>query len=101
MEAPTWLRHTLEEIIGQIRRLLDVSGCAFQVLDFEEGMIRPAAAWFASDEARDSMTPVLERPYDPGLTPAGVAQESDGTHTISTLTWLPKPPARSASVTDR
>ena len=75
MEAPTWLRHTLEEIIGQIRRLLDVSGCAFQVLDFEEGMIRPAAAWFASDEARDSMTPVLERPYDrerPGVTEAAI-----------------------------
>ena len=75
MEAPTWLRHTLEEIIGQIRRLLDVSGCAFQVVDFEEGMIRPAAAWFASDEARDSMTPVLERPYDrerPGVTEAAI-----------------------------
>lgn len=75
MEAPTWLRHTLEEIIGQIRRLLDVSGCAFQVVDFEEGMIRPAAAWFASDEARDSMTPVLERPYDrerQGVTEAAI-----------------------------
>jgi GAF domain-containing protein len=75
VEAPTWLRHTLEEIIGQIRRLLDVSGCAFQVVDFEAGMIRPAAAWFASDEARDSMTPVLERPYDrerPGVTEAAI-----------------------------
>ena len=48
-EAPTWLRHPLEEIVGQIRRLLDVSGCAFQVVAFEAGMIRPAAAWFASD----------------------------------------------------
>jgi GAF domain-containing protein len=77
VEAPTWLRHTLEEIIGQIRRLLDVSGCAFQVLDFDAGMIRPAAAWFASDEARDSMTPVLERPYDrerPGVTEAAIEQ---------------------------
>jgi GAF domain-containing protein len=75
VEAPTWLRHTLEEIIGQIRRLLDVSGCAFQVVDFEAGTIRPAAAWFASDEARDSMTPVLERPYDrerPGVTEAAI-----------------------------
>ena len=38
-------------------------------------MIRPAAAWFASDEARDSMTPVLERPYDrerPGVTEAAI-----------------------------
>ena len=48
-EAPTWLRHTLEEIVGQIRRLLDVSGCAFQVVDFEAGLISPAAAWFASE----------------------------------------------------
>jgi hypothetical protein len=40
-EAPTWLRHTLEEIVGQIRRLLDVSGCAFQVVDFEAGLISP------------------------------------------------------------
>jgi len=75
VEAPTWLRHTLEEIIGQIRRLLDVSGCAFQVVDFKAGTIRPAAAWFASDEARDSMTPVLERPYDrerPGVTEAAI-----------------------------
>ena len=75
MEAPTWLRHTLEEIIGQIRRLLDVSGCAFQVVDFEEGMIRPAAQWFATDEVRSAMTPVLTRPYDierPGVTEAAI-----------------------------
>jgi GAF domain-containing protein len=70
-----WLRRTLEEIIGQIRRLLDVSGCAFQVIDFEEGMIRPAAAWFATDAARAAMTPLLERPYDserPGVTEAAI-----------------------------
>ena len=75
MEAPTWLRRTLEEIIGQIRRLLDVSGCAFQVVDFEEGMIRPAAQWFATDEVRNAMSPVLARPYDvdrPGVTEAAI-----------------------------
>jgi GAF domain-containing protein len=75
VEAPTWLRHTLEEIIGQIRRLLDVSGCAFQVVDFEEGMIRPAAQWFATDDVRSAMSPVLERPYDadrPGVTEAAI-----------------------------
>jgi GAF domain-containing protein len=75
VEEPTWLRHTLEEIIGQIRRLLDVSGCAFQVVDFEEGMIRPAAQWFATDEVRDAMSPVLARPYDvhrPGVTEAAI-----------------------------
>jgi GAF domain-containing protein/GNAT superfamily N-acetyltransferase len=75
VEAPTWLRHTLEEIIGQIRRLLDVSGCAFQIVDFDEGMIRPAAQWFANDEVRSAMSPVLERPYDvhrPGVTEAAI-----------------------------
>jgi GAF domain-containing protein len=75
VEAPIWLRHTLDEIIGQIRRLLDVSGCAFQVVDFDEGFIRPAAAWFATDAVRAAMTPVLERPYDrerPGVTEAAI-----------------------------
>jgi GAF domain-containing protein/GNAT superfamily N-acetyltransferase len=75
VEAPTWLRHTLEEIIGQIRRLLDVSGCAFQIVDFDEGMIRPAAQWFANDEVRSAMSPVLSRPYDvdrPGVTEAAI-----------------------------
>jgi GAF domain-containing protein len=75
VEAPAWLRHTLEEIIGQIRRLLDVSGGAFQIVDFEEGTIRPAAQWFANDEVRSAMTPVLARPYDverPGVTEAAI-----------------------------
>ena len=74
MEA-TWLRHTLEEIIEQIRRLLDVSGCAFQVVDFETRTIHPAAAWFATDAVRAAMTPVLARPYDrerPGVTEAAI-----------------------------
>jgi GAF domain-containing protein len=75
LEAPIWLQHTLDEIIGQIRRLLEVSGCAFQVVDFDEGMIRPAAAWFATDAVRAAMTPVLARPYDrerPGVTEAAI-----------------------------
>jgi serine phosphatase RsbU (regulator of sigma subunit) len=74
MEA-TRLRHTLEEIIGQIRRLLDVSGCAFQVVDFRTQTIRPAAAWFATDAVRAAMSPVLARPYDrerPGVTEAAI-----------------------------
>jgi GAF domain-containing protein len=75
VEAPIWLRHTLEEILEQIRRLLDVSGCAFQVVDFDEGVIRPAAAWFATDAVRAAMSPVLERRYDrarPGVTEAAI-----------------------------
>jgi GAF domain-containing protein len=77
VEASTWLRHTLDAIIEQIRRLLDVSGCAFQVVDFEAGTIHPAAAWFASDDVRRAMSPVLERAYDrdrPGVTEAAIEQ---------------------------
>jgi GAF domain-containing protein len=75
VEASTWPRHLLDEIIGQIRRLLDVSGCAFQVVDFEAGTIRSAAAWFATPEVKKAMSPVLERPYDrerPGVTEAAI-----------------------------
>ena len=28
--SAVWLRHTLEEILSQVRVLLDVNGCAFQ-----------------------------------------------------------------------
>lgn len=72
-----WLRHTLEEILGQVRRLLEPTGCAFLVVDWEEGLIRPAAAWFDSDEVRAAMTPMLTRPYEPeraGLTEAAIEQ---------------------------
>ncbi|MEA2359195.1 MAG: hypothetical protein QOI62_2455 [Solirubrobacteraceae bacterium] len=78
MEASTWLRHTLDQIIGQIRRLLDVSGCAFQVVDFEAGTIYAAAAWFATDDVRVAMSPVLERAYDrdrPGVTEAAIEHD--------------------------
>ena len=47
-----WLRHTLEEIISQIRALLDVDGCAFRAIDEDRGLIRPAAAWFERRAAR-------------------------------------------------
>ena len=30
-----WLRHTLEEILSQVRVLLDIDGCAFQTVDWE------------------------------------------------------------------
>lgn len=75
MEEPAWLRHTLEEIVGQIRRLLDVNACAFQVVDFDTGFIRPQAAWFSTAAVRSAMTPVIERPYDrdrPGVTEAAI-----------------------------
>lgn len=59
-----WLRHTLEEILSQVRVLLDVDGCAFQTVDWERGQISPAAAWFETAEIRAAMRPVLDRPYD-------------------------------------
>ncbi|HKE82041.1 MAG TPA: GAF domain-containing protein, partial [Solirubrobacteraceae bacterium] len=82
MEEPAWLRRTLDEILVQLRRLLDISACAFQVVDFEEGTIHPAAAWFATDEVRAAMTPVLERRYDrdrPGVTEAAI-ERGDALH---------------------
>ena len=73
--SETWLRHTLEEILSQIRVLLDVDGCAFQTIDLERRHITPAAAWFETPELRAAMQPVLDRAYDPergGVTEAAV-----------------------------
>jgi GAF domain-containing protein len=73
--SETWLRHTLEEILSQIRVLLDVDGCAFQTIDFERRHITPAASWFETAELRAAMAPVFDRPYDPergGVTEAAV-----------------------------
>ncbi len=73
--SAVWLRHTLEEILSQIRVLLDVDGCAFQSIDAERGQIHAAAAWFETSEIRAAMQPVLDRPYDPsrgGVTEAAV-----------------------------
>src|SRR3954452_13670750 len=70
-----WLQQTLEEILARVRRLLDVNGCAFQVVDWERKLIRPAAAWFADDETREALAAVLTRPYDPerpGVTEAAI-----------------------------
>ncbi len=73
--SETWLRHTLEEILSQIRVLLDVDGCAFQTIDFERSHITPAASWFETADLRTAMQPVFDRPYDPvhgGVTEAAV-----------------------------
>jgi GAF domain-containing protein/GNAT superfamily N-acetyltransferase len=75
--SQAWLRHALEEIVTQIHRLLDLTGCAFQVVDWKERQIRVAAAWFESDIVRDSFGSVLSRPYEPeraGLTEASIEQ---------------------------
>lgn len=62
--SAVWLRHTLEEILSQVRVLLDIDACAFLVVDWERGHISPAAAWFETPEIRAAMQPVLDRPYD-------------------------------------
>jgi len=62
--SAVWLRHTLDEILSQVRVLLDVDGCAFQTVDSEHGHISPAAAWFETPQVRAAMQPVLDRPYD-------------------------------------
>jgi GAF domain-containing protein len=68
----SWLHDTLEQLIGQIRALLDVTGVAFVTIDADRAAIRPAAAWFATEEASRAFTPLLQRPYDP--TRAGVTE---------------------------
>ncbi len=73
--SEAWLRHTLEEILSQVRVLLDIDGCAFQTVDHEHQHIRPAASWFEHAELRSVMQPILDRPYDPergGVTEAAV-----------------------------
>ena len=62
-------------MITQIRALLDVTGVAFVTVDEERAAIRPAAAWFDSEERPRAFNPLLTRPYDPergGVTEAAV-----------------------------
>ena len=73
--SEAWLRGTLEEIVSQVRRLLDVTGVSFLVLDSAQSHIHPAASWFESDAVRDAFVPVLDRPYEPargGVTEAAI-----------------------------
>jgi GAF domain-containing protein len=75
--SEAWLRHTLEEILMQVRVLLDVDGCAFQTVDWERGHIRLAAAWFETPEIGATLRPVLDRAYDArrgGVTEAAIEQ---------------------------
>src|SRR4051812_39728818 len=75
VSSEAWLQQTLDEILARVRKLLDVNGCAFQVVDWERRLIRPAAAWFADEETRAALAAVLTRPYDPergGVTEAAI-----------------------------
>ncbi|MEX2195085.1 MAG: SpoIIE family protein phosphatase [Thermoleophilaceae bacterium] len=65
------LAHTLEEIIANARRLVEIDAAAFLVVDWRTEEIRPAALWFASEELRRALLPLLQRRYDrerPGIT---------------------------------
>jgi GAF domain-containing protein/GNAT superfamily N-acetyltransferase len=73
--SQAWLTRTLEEILFQIRSLLELSGAAFQVVDAARAEIAAAASWFAGDEARNAFAPILRRPYEPerpGVTEAAI-----------------------------
>src|SRR4051794_12228213 len=70
-----WLHDTLEQLIEQIRALLDVTGVAFVTVDEDREVIRPAAAWFVDEDASRAFTPLLARRYEPergGVTEAAV-----------------------------
>jgi hypothetical protein len=73
--SQAWLHRTLDEIVYQVRTLLDVTGVSFLVVDWEARHISPAASWFASEEIRDVFGRVLDRDYDParpGVTEAAI-----------------------------
>jgi sigma-B regulation protein RsbU (phosphoserine phosphatase) len=65
--------------VSQLRRLFDLSGCAFQMVDWERRVIHPAAAWWSSDEVRRAFGAVISRPYEPeraGLTEAAIERRA-------------------------
>lgn len=65
------LAHTLEEIIANARRLVEIDAAAFLVVDWATEQIRPAAMWFAHDGLSQALLPLLSRGYDrryPGIT---------------------------------
>ena len=74
--SEAWLRHALEEIVTQIHRLLDLTGCAFQVVDWKRALhhLGRRLVRVRSRCARRSAR-VLSRPYEPeraGLTEASI-----------------------------
>lgn len=71
------LERTLDEIIATARRLVEIDAAAFLVVDRGAGEIRPAAVWFADEELRRALLPLLHRRYDrarPGLTEGALEQ---------------------------
>lgn len=71
------LERTLDEIILGVRRLMAIDAAAFLVIDWEREQITPAASWFATDEVRAAVWPLLSRRYDrerPGITEGAIEQ---------------------------
>jgi GAF domain-containing protein len=93
--SQAWLRHTLGEIVWQIRQLLDVSACVFQALDPQDGVVRPAAAWFATEEVRQAMAGA-EPPTVAGapLAVRSWAVRTTGGRSLGELMICSAPPAR-------
>src|SRR3954469_16136991 len=75
VSSEAWLHQTLDEILARVRRLLDLNGCACEVVDWQRKLIRPVAAWFADEGTEEALVAVLTRPYDPdraGVTEAAI-----------------------------
>src|SRR5215216_394116 len=74
-----WLSQTLEEIVAQLRRAFDLTGCAFVVVDWQQRYIRPAATWFSTPAVAQAFGAVLSRAYDParpGITEAAIERRA-------------------------
>jgi hypothetical protein len=57
VSSEAWLLHTLDEILPRVRTLLDVTGCAFQAVDWRRGVIRLAAAGLPTRRRARRSTP--------------------------------------------
>jgi GAF domain-containing protein len=77
--SEAWLRQTLDEIVAQLRRLFDLSGCAFQMIDWEQSVIQPTAAWFGFEDVRKVFGAMTSRPFEPeraGLTELAIERRA-------------------------
>jgi serine phosphatase RsbU (regulator of sigma subunit) len=73
-----------------------IDAAAFLVIDWRTEQIAPAAAWFASDELRRALMPLLHRRYDrdrPGLTESAI-EEGRPLHFAHVEEWARAVPLR-------
>lgn len=62
-------------MLGQVRKLVQVDGAAFLLVDRAREQIEPAAVWYATDEVKAALEPMISRRYDrerPGLTEVAI-----------------------------